>query len=72
MERFNEEKPLRRQITLQIERYFRYRWEKNRNQAIEGDEDYQIFIQLPPMVQMSIFSDYLYHDFLQHYGCFFM
>ena len=71
MERFNNDIPLDSKILKEIEQYFRYRWTSNRNQAIENQEDLHIFIQLPHTVQMQIFSDYLYNDFLHFYGSFF-
>ena len=49
-----------------------YRWTHNRNQAIDGEENQNLFIQLPPSVQMRIFSDYLYHDFLLTFRTFFL
>ena len=38
---------------------------------IEGEESLNLFTQLPLSVQMRIFSDYLYHDFLSYYDSFF-
>jgi len=51
--------------------YFEYRWANSKNSAVETEADMNLMIQLPQSVQVQIYSDFLYKDFMLIYGRYF-
>ena len=62
---FNRGVTLNQKFKEDIERYFDYMWENNRNWAVIEEEDQMILEQLPTECIVSIFKDFLFVQFLQ-------
>jgi len=62
---FNRGIALNKVFRKDIEQYFDYMWENNRNWAVTDDDDKQILDQLPQECIVSIFKDFLFVQFLQ-------
>ena len=71
LERFNGEVKIHHDIVNKIEDYFQYRWSKNKNHAVSTEEDFNMLVQLPELVQAYIYSEFLFKDVMEHYGRYF-
>lgn len=60
----NENIPLDITLRNKIEAHFDYKWSKDRNQAIDDEDELTLLSQIPDMVQNKLYQEYLYHDFL--------
>jgi hypothetical protein len=47
-----------------IEQFFNYKWQFDRNQAIDDEEEMAILEQLPEEVQNKIYTNFLFKEFL--------
>lgn len=54
-----------------MQQYFEVRWQNDKNQALRGDENQKIYMQIPENVQNKLFNNFLFHDFLQKFCHFF-
>ena len=62
---FNRGVTLNQKFKEDIERYFDYMWENNRNWAVIEEDDQMILEQLPTECIVSIFKDFLFVQFLK-------
>lgn len=69
--RFNNGKPLNKDLIGKIEDFFDYYWQHNRMQALKSEEDQRFMDELPYNVQSEIIIDYLWNDFLYKYRSYF-
>mmetsp|Transcript_9853 Transcript_9853/g.14916 ORF Transcript_9853/g.14916 Transcript_9853/m.14916 type:complete len:180 (-) Transcript_9853:1524-2063(-) len=67
MEKFNGDRPYTEARQQQILGYFEHRWQSNKNFAISTQEDVDLLVQLPQMVQNQIYSKFLFKDFIGIY-----
>ena len=67
LRQFNDNAPLKSSLRTELEDYFRFRWECNRNHAISTSEDRDLLEQLPDHVQAQIYSDFLFKDLVGVY-----
>lgn len=70
-QRFNGGHPLKQKIIEDIREHFDYKWSKDRNQAIDEEEEIKILMQLPVDVQDQLYSGFLFSDFLSNFSQFF-
>lgn len=71
MENYNLGKQMKLDLKLKIEEHFDYKWKMDKNNAV-GEQDLAMLQQLPQEVQMRIFTDFLFKDFLIKYKKFFI
>lgn len=67
IKRFNGDVPLRLDLKQEIEEYFSYRWEYDRNQAIDDKEEQDMLEQLPSEVQNRIYNEFLFQKFVHQF-----
>ena len=67
---FNHGKGLNIKFKMEMENYFDYKWEHDRNQAMVGN-DTILLEQLPKDVQRKIYSNFLFRNFLNKFRKFF-
>ena len=68
---FNHDRDMEPKLARQIEEYFEYKWEYDRNMAVTTDEDKKMLEQLPYEVQVRLFTDFLFQRFLNKYRKYF-
>ena len=71
MESFNNNRPLDFDFKLLIEDHFKYKWEKDKNQALCKDEDLDILTQMPEHIQDQIYYKYLFISFINDFSRYF-
>jgi len=71
MEKFNGDRPLKKELLEEFEDYFHHRWMRHRNNAISTQEDHDLLVQLPRKVQIQIYSEFLFKDFVLTYHKYF-
>ena len=64
MARFNGNKSINQKLMKEIEAFFDYKWKNDKNQAIDDDEEIALLEQLPINVQDTLYSSFLFNDFL--------
>ena len=52
-------------MTAKIEKYFCYYWKNDKNFAMITDEDVAIMDELPDALQIRVYKDFLFEDFLE-------
>lgn len=70
IKKFNKNLPICQKLKLNIEKFFEYKWEYDKNQAIDDEEEKAILDQLPVEVQDKLYTGFLFSKFLdrfQHY-----
>lgn len=67
MTQMNNGIPLEIGLQKRIEEHFAYKWEYDRNQAIDKDTELALMEQLPDFVVNKIFSEFLYEEFLRQF-----
>ena len=67
LERFNKNIAVPKDLKLNLEDYFNFRWKYNKNNAISTQQDFDLFIQLPWSVRTKIYSEFLHKEFLCKY-----
>lgn len=72
IENFNYGKRIKREIIMQMEEFFDYKWAHDKNQAVILDADVQILNELPMNVKVRLFTQFLNHDFLRKHRKFFI
>ena len=58
--RFNGKKPLPGNIRLRIEKFFEYKWNHDRNQALHDEEGQKLLSELPEEVQKKIYIQFFF------------
>lgn len=58
--KFNDQKPLSRELIVKIEDFFDYYWDKNPLMASKSDEDLRFINELPNSTKQAIYIDYLF------------
>ena len=71
IENFNYGKRLKREIIVEIEEFFDYKWANDKNQAVVLQEDINILNELPINVKVRLFTLFLNHKFLRKHHDFF-
>jgi hypothetical protein len=61
---FNNNKPLPKSMIKQLEVYFEYYWQNDKNYAIQTVEDLRFMDELPNNIRTDIYKDFLFADFL--------
>ena len=56
IENFNYGKRIKREIIMQMEEFFDYKWAHDKNQAVILDADVQILNELPMNVKVRLFT----------------
>ena len=56
----------------QFERYFEYYWRNDKNSSVIGKTDAALMSELPGDMQISIYKDFLFEDFLQQFKVHFL
>ena len=64
LKHFNGDQPINTNLQKSIEEFFDYKWNKDRNQAMDDDQEQALLEQLPIEVQNNIFCKFLYFDFI--------
>ena len=71
LSRFNNGNPLSKGLITKVEDFFEYYWENNRLSAINSSAGERFMSELPMSVQIEIYVDYLFSDFLFKYRFYF-
>ena len=71
LRKFNRNELLDPKFERLLEKYFTYRWEKDKNDSLIKKNYMYIVEQIPTQVVDSIYADFLFRDFLQQYRKFF-
>ena len=67
LKRFNHNEDFNLEIKRQIERYFDYRWDKDKFQVLHPSKQENFIEQCPDSVQNDFHTDYLFQEFLSCY-----
>lgn len=67
LKRFNHNEDFNLEIKRQIERYFDYRWDKDKFQVLHPTKQENFIEQCPDSVQNDFHTDYLFQEFLTCY-----
>lgn len=70
LEKMNGQKPINEAFRNKIESYFEYRWNNDRNSALDDEEELEIFVQLPSKQQDQIYFKFLFADFINKFKYF--
>lgn len=65
--RYNQGIDMDLNLKEHIERYFQYRWQHDRNIAIQTTEEINLLEQLPDETVIMLYKDYLFYDFLREF-----
>ena len=49
---------------VRIEEFFEYKWAKDKNQAIDGDDELSLLYELPAEVQDRLIGGFMFNKFL--------
>lgn len=52
------------ELKSHIERYFQYRWQHDRNNAMQSTHEMSLLEQLPDETVIMLYKEYLFYDFL--------
>ena len=69
---FNNNKQINLQLKRNIEDFFHFKWNNDKNQALKTSEDLAIFYQIPEWLQDNIYKQFLYKDFMQIFKKYFL
>ena len=58
--KFNDQKPLSRELIVKIEDFFDFYWDNNPLMASKADEDLRFITELPESTMQAIYIDYLF------------
>ena len=72
MKKFNKNLPMSQDLKSKIERFFEYKWNYDKNQAIDDEGEKAILDQLPVEVQDKLFTGFLFSEFLDLFQRFFL
>ena len=64
IKRFNGNVDIEVNLKREIEQFFDYKWQFDRNQAIDDEQEIKILEQLPEEVQNKIYTNFLFREFL--------
>lgn len=67
LKNFNNKKPLPKGLSKEIEMYFTYYWENDKNYVVQDEKDQDILRELPLKLQSCIYKDFLFKDFLESF-----
>jgi len=65
--RFNRNQDIDKRLKKEIEDYFEFRWSTNKNWFVDTGEDRQLLDQLPQEIQIQIYRNFLFQDFLKEF-----
>lgn len=65
LKQFNNDKIIDTKLKVKIEKFFDYKWSNDKNQALDEEEEKMLLDQLPTDVQVRLFTEFLYSDFLK-------
>ena len=68
MRRFNANVEVEYSLKTTIEAFFDYKWQFDRNQAIDDEEELAMLEQLPEEVQNKIYTNFLFKEFLKTFS----
>ena len=71
LQRFNGNKSINLDLREKIEIFFDYKWNNDRNMAIDEDSEKALLDQLPPEVSDKLISGFLFQNFLRRFSDFF-
>lgn len=71
LQRFNGNKSINIELRQSIEKFFDYKWNNDRNMAIDDKAEKDLLDQLPPEVQDKLISGFLFNQFLSKFSDFF-
>lgn len=71
IQRFNKGKMIPIQLQQEIQEYFDYRWEHDKNAAINDDEEVALLTQLPQDTQDKLLNGFLFREFIRIFRLFF-
>ena len=66
---FNENKPINQNLRDRIQSHFTHRWQNDKNIVVNQNKE--IFDQLPEEVQSSLYTNFLFKDFMMKFSGFF-
>ena len=69
--KFNDQKPLARDLIVKIEDFFDFYWDNNPLMALKSVEDLRFINELPNSKKQAIYIDYLFQEFLYKFKHFF-
>ena len=64
LQRFNGNKSINLELRQKIEAFFDYKWNNDRNMAIDDEGEIALLDQLPTEVKDKLLVGYLYNNFL--------
>ena len=67
MKHFNKNVEMNEQLKAKFEDYFEFRWRKNRNAAIESENELKLLEQLPEDVQNTLIMNSLHRKFMSNF-----
>ena len=67
IKKFNRNEPIDLNLKRNIEAHFDNKWQSDKNQAFYEEHDLSIFNQLPGDVQILLYKDFLFSDFLDQF-----
>lgn len=65
--KFNQNEPINIELKERIEAHFEFKWRSDKNMAFFESQDVSIFNQLPGEVQIMLYKDFLFSDFLESF-----
>lgn len=71
LQKFNNREEINLDLKRRIEAHFAYKWNNDKGYAFEDEIDRQIFDELPEDVQIALYKNFLYCDFLKAFKRFF-
>ena len=63
--RFNGNMPLDKKLRTEIENFLEYSWSNDPTQALQKEQDRELFNQLPHSVRQRIYTEFLFDVFLE-------
>ena len=70
LKRFNHDTPLSQTAQSDLAKFFAYRWQEDKNVIVSSEDDLKLLEQMPSDVQTSIYSEFLFKNFLDtHQSC---
>ena len=67
LQKFNNHSQIDPDIEQRITAFFDYKWQNDRIVAFQEEQDISHYSELPRDVQCSIFVDFLFREFLEHF-----
>jgi hypothetical protein len=71
MTKFNKGKDFKVELKKKIEAYFAYRWQYDKLQALDGEDEQALLDQVPEHVKDFLFSQFVFTEFIHTFASFF-